>query len=136
VKAESNYVLDSFALLAFLRGEPSARRVRQVLSLGKRGKARIWMSAINLGEVAYITERERGLEGAHKTLALVEQLSVTVVDPDRRMTLAAAHIKARYGIAYADTFAIALARSKNAAVLTGDPEFKKVAGHVRSNWLS
>lgn len=49
--------------------------------------------------------------------------------------LAAAHIKAQYPIAYADAFAVAAARSRNATVLTGDPEFEAVGEAVAIDWI-
>ena len=36
------------------------------------------------------------------------------------------NIKANYSIAYADCFAASLALAKNAIIVTGDPEFKKI----------
>jgi hypothetical protein len=59
--------------------------------------------------------------------------------PRRRAAaaLAAAHIKARFSIGYADAFAIVAARDHGGMVLTGDPEFKPLAaaGVVAVAWL-
>ena len=52
-------VLDAYAVLAFLDDEPGAEAVAEVLSFGEA-----WMTLVNLGEVAYIVERERGVEAA------------------------------------------------------------------------
>jgi ribonuclease VapC len=41
--------------------------------------------------------------------------------------LAAAHIKARFPIAYADAFAVVAALEHGGVVLTGDPEFRPLA---------
>ena len=56
---------------------------------------------------------------------------------DRAVTLAAAHLKKDCPIAYADCFAAALAQIKNAALVTGDPEFRKIKAdcNVRIEWL-
>jgi predicted nucleic acid-binding protein len=40
--------------------------------------------------------------------------------------MAAAEIKAQYPIAYAAAFAVAKAQRKNARIITGDPDFRKV----------
>ena len=37
---------------------------------------------------------------------------------------------------YADAFAVALAQMKQAAVVTGDPDFRKFEGLVPIEWLS
>ena len=44
-------------------------------------------------------------------------------------------IKAGHALSYADAFAAALARSLNAVLITGDPEFRSVESLVRVEWL-
>ncbi|MGB9890127.1 MAG: PIN domain-containing protein [Anaerolineae bacterium] len=56
--------------------------------------------------------------------------------PDRDLTFAAAHVKAYHSISYADAFAAALARKHDATLVTGDPEFQKVEGLIRIEWLT
>ena len=51
------YVLDSFALLAYLEGEAGMPRVRSVLAGAEARRHRVYLSLINLGEALYITER-------------------------------------------------------------------------------
>ncbi|OGO31908.1 MAG: hypothetical protein A2136_08900 [Chloroflexi bacterium RBG_16_54_11] len=119
-------VLDSFALLAYLGGKAGMERVRMVLEEAARGRTRVMLSVINLGEVLYITEREVGLVQAQAALAAVEQLPIEILPATREAVLAAAHIKANHGIAYADAFAVAAAIESGAKVLTGDPEFRYV----------
>ena len=58
-KTAERFVLDTFAVLAFLEGEPAAQRVAGVLSGGEP-----WMTLINLGEVTNIVERARGKAAA------------------------------------------------------------------------
>ena len=48
----------------------------------------------------------------------------------------AAHLKASRGMSYADCFAAALARFRNAELVTGDKEFKQVAGDVKILWIA
>jgi predicted nucleic acid-binding protein len=95
------------------------------------------MCVVNLGEVMYIVERERGLSKAQETLARMGELPVEIVDAGRALTLAAAHLKKDCPIAYADCFAAALAQLKNAPLVTGDPEFGKIGKDcdVRIEWL-
>ncbi len=132
----ASLVLDSFALLAYLGDEPGAGTVEAVLRRAAAGRARVSMCAINLGEALYVTEGERGLEAARKVVGAVAQLPIEVVDPDRALTFAAAHIKAQHPLAYADAFAVALASRTGGSVVTGDPEFQNVEKLVRVRWLS
>ncbi len=48
----------------------------------------------------------------------------------------AAKIKAEYPLSFADCFVAALARKKDAVILTGDPEFKKLEHVVTIEWLN
>ncbi len=131
----SLFVLDSYALLAFLEGEAGMERVREVLIDAEGGGSEVYLSWINLGEVLYITERERGLQQARETLAIIHSLPVQLLEVTCQAVLDAAHIKASHRLAYADAFAAAAALEKGAGVLTGDPEFESVAAIVRIEWL-
>ena len=131
----SVYVLDSFALLAFFQDEPGGRRVKAILGQALKKRAEILLSVVNYGEVVYITEREQGLRVAQKLIAVIDQLPVSLVDIDRRLTLAAAHLKAQHPLSYADAFAVALAQDRQAIVLTADPEFRAVETLVAIEWL-
>jgi len=130
------YVLDSFALLAYLEGETGMAQVRAILQKAKDGKCRVITSIINLGEVAYITEREQGLSKAQAALGLIEQLPIEVQSASDEAVFRAAHIKANYPVAYADAFAISLAQALEGTVLTGDPEFKSVEKIIQLEWLA
>ncbi|MGH2443894.1 MAG: hypothetical protein ACRDFX_12135, partial [Chloroflexota bacterium] len=63
-KTAERTVLDSYAVLAMLDGAAGAGRVADVLASGEP-----WMTLINLGEVAYIVERERGKVAADDIFA-------------------------------------------------------------------
>ena len=129
------YLLDSYAFLTYLNGEVGQIRVQQLLSLSEDKKCCVLMCQINLGEVLYITERERGLTKAQSVLALVESLPIGLLDVSYSLVLNAAHIKAHYTISYADAFAVAAAIRENAVVITGDPEFEAVKSIVKVEWL-
>jgi ribonuclease VapC len=51
------------------------------------------------------------------------------------LVIEAAHIKARYPLSYADAFAVAAALRNNAAIITGDSEFKAVTELVHIDWI-
>lgn len=132
---KSVYLLDSFALLAYLNDEAGCTRVQEILALAEGRKCRVVMCLVNLGEVLYITERERGLAMAQGVLALTESLPLELLDASRDLVLDAAHIKANHSLSYADAFATAAAVRENAVVVTGDPEFKSVEELIKIEWL-
>lgn len=93
------------------------------------------MTVINIGEVLYITERTGGGMAARAVAGLLDSLPIQVVDADRELTFAAAHIKAGHALSYADAFAVALALRLDAVLITGDPEFRSVESLVKVEWL-
>ena len=129
------FVLDSFALLAYLDGEEGMERVRNILVKASQELCRVMHSVINLGEVLTITEREVGLTLAQAVLASVEQLPIEILPATKEAVLAAGHIRANYSVAYADAFAVAAAIEFGGTVLTGDREFEHVEGLVKVEWL-
>jgi ribonuclease VapC len=129
------YVLDSFALLAYLQDEAGAADVEQILLAAAAGEAAAAMTVVNLGEALYITEREQSIEAAQALLAAFDQLPITLTEVDRTLALEAAHVKAQQRISYADAFVVALARRLVAVVVTGDPEFAQVEPLVAVRWL-
>lgn len=129
------YLLDSFALLAYLNNEPGQARVETVLAEAEKGQCSVLMSMINLGEVLYQVERLRDFYAAQRTLLLAESLPIKLLDATREMVLDAAHIKAAHPLSYADAFAVAAARHYQATVLTGDPEFQAVETLISIEWL-
>ena len=129
------YVFDSHAVLAYLGGEPGCEQVRAILTTAAEGSCRVAMSVINLGEIAYIVERERGLAQAQAALAALALFPIEIVPATRDMVLSAAHVKASHPIAYADAFAVAAALKLGGTVVTGDPEFAAAEGLIRVEWL-
>lgn len=135
IKNKSVFVLDSYALLAYLENESGSQRVQDLFGLSKDGVIKLLLSSINMGEVLYITERERGLPITQKVVALIEELPLVIMDATREMVYAAAHLKAGFAISYADSFAAALAMQQNAILITGDPEFKSLEKVIKVEWL-
>lgn len=131
------YVLDSYALISFFGGEAGCGHVAGLLRRAEKEECELLLSVVNLGEIAYIVERERGFSQAQTVIARIDELEIDIVSTDRTLALSAAHIKAGHSIAYADCFAAALAIEEGAALVTGDPEFKEVERDttLKVNWL-
>jgi predicted nucleic acid-binding protein len=109
-------VLDSWAVLAYLKDEPAAARIEaEWLSQSPA------ISSINLGETLYMRIRERGEKAAAADIATIRRNSL-VIDPDWALVATAAQIKAAGGMSYADAFCAATAARLDAPLWTGDPE--------------
>ena len=130
-----NYLMDSFAMIAFFEDEPGADRVEQILNAILSRKARGYMSVINWGEIYYNTLREQGVQVAEGVISQFKKYSIELIDADQQLTYEAAKLKGKYRIAYADCFAAALAIRLNALVVTGNPEFKKFDTDLKIEWI-
>lgn len=131
----TTFVLDSFALLAYLQDEPVGARIESLLDNAEKEKCRLLLSLINLGEILYIIERRGGVAKTQDTLALIRQLPVEIPAVDEQLVFGAAHIKATYAISYADAFVVATAMQEHATVVSADPEFHSVETIVQVEWL-
>lgn len=133
---QTSFVLDSFALLAYLQDELAASRIEKLLESARKEKCHLFLSLINLAELLYITERRGGVVQAQDILALIRQLPIEIVPADEQTVLTAAHVKASYPLSYADAFAVAVAIEMNATMVTGDPEFQSVKALITIEWLT
>ena len=65
----------------------------------------------------------------------LSQLPIELVEADLPLAKQAAIYKATNKMSYADAFAAALAKIKNADLVTGDAEFKPLEKEIKINWL-
>ena len=135
----NSIVLDSFALIGYLENETFSPKVEKLLKQARQGKIRIYLHAIHLGEVYYITLREQGQDIADLAYARIKAFPLQYIDTiDDEMLRTAARLKANYSISYADAFAAALALIHGSSLLTGDPEYKKMEKkeNIAIEWLT
>lgn len=126
-------LLDSFALLAYLKKENNYQRVKELLSAPD---VPALMNDVNVGETYYILARERGMEQADVFLnVILPSLPIIVRSNLFGHVIEASKIKARHPLSFADCFAVASAIRENAVIVTGDPEFKAVQKLVEIEWL-
>ncbi len=131
----AKYVFDSYAMFAYLEGETGAEKVAKILKDALNGKAEIFMSVINWGEIYYIILREQGESTAKLYLKTIERYPIIIVEIAKELTLQAAKIKAFNKMSYADAFAVALSINKKAKLVTGDEEFQSVEKKVKIVWI-
>ncbi len=126
-------LLDTYALLAYLKEEPKHEKVKDLLS---STDVLLLMNEINIGETFYILARERGLEKASYFIdTIMPNLPIDRKGNAFPEVIEAAKIKSQYSISYVDCFAVATALREEASLVTGDPEFKKVEKIVKIDWL-
>jgi predicted nucleic acid-binding protein len=131
-------VLDAHALMVLFNDEPGADEVERILLKAESGSPKLLMSVVNWGEIYYSILRGASQEmaetKAHEIAGM--QIELVPVDADDlELARQAAAFKATRKMSYADCFAAALAKIKNAELVTGDREFKQLARDVKIHWL-
>ena len=131
----SSIVLDSHALLTFLKRQPGYAEVAGLFHRATDGELSLGICVVNLGEVWYQLARGYSPEVADEKTTELRDLGLQVVEADWALTKQAAIYKSHGGLSFADCYAAALAKAWNTAVVTGDPEFKRVENEVAIQWL-
>jgi len=128
-------VFDSWAVIAYLEGEPAAERIADHIADAHDDDIPLFISVVNAGEVWYIVARESSVIDADDSIKELRRLGIEFVDIDWPLAHDAGGFKSKFKMSYADCFAAALAKQKRGLLLTGDPEFKQVEPHVTIAWL-
>lgn len=129
-------VLDSFALIAYFRGESSAVAVRDLLHKAALRDNPVHMSEVNYAEVKYQLLRKSGEDGWAEAEALLAALPIEFHPATRALADVAADYKARGKLSLADAFAAALAKERKAELITGDREFRALQNEIKIGWLT
>lgn len=135
-------VLDAWAVLAWLQGEPTGQAVRDLVAwaegdvdAGERAyrwftevstEPTLAINLINLGEVCYVLGRRYGEDEAEDVLEALSQAPIETVPASHRIVFTAARFKMHHALSYADAMAAATAHTKDAHLLTGDPELQRL----------
>ena len=128
-------VLDSYALLAFLRSEPGEAQVAALLEKAGERDAPLHMNEVSYAEVKSMVIRKDGAARWAEIEPELPTLPIEFHPADRKLADTAAEFKARFRISLADSFAAALAKEKKAELITGDPEFKALEKEIKITWL-
>ena len=92
--------------MAFLGRESGFETVRALLREAEVSGQSALMNEINVGEVYYLTAKERSPDKAEEFLLLLETLPIRVLGNTFPQVLEAARLKARLPVSYADAFAV------------------------------
>jgi len=131
-------VLDSWALIAFFEDEPAAERVERLLVKAEAGTHDLLLCVVNWGEIYYNTMRTVSQEAAEQKAKEIAGLTIELVGVEANnleLVRQAAIYKATRRLSYADAFAAALAKIRNAELVTGDHEFRQIEDEIKIDWL-
>ena len=128
-------VLDSFALIAYFRGEPAGVPVKELLQKASKADKPVHMTEVNYAEAKYMILRKDGADAWAEAAKILIALPIEFHPADRELADLAADFKSRLSLSLADAFAAALAKQYKAELVTGDPEFKAVEKEIKIDWL-
>jgi len=134
-KKAKAYVLDSWAVIAYLEDEPSGEQIEDLIATACEEQIPIYMSVINLGEVWYTFAKEISEDEAEVSVKTLRDLRIQFEDANWELTQEAARFKSQHKMSYPDAFAAALAKTKTADLITGDNEFKPLDGEIKISWV-
>ena len=120
------FVLDTSALLALRSDESGAERVADVLRLGRRRRARTFVSFMTRMEILYRLSASESEDDARAALRLIDAAGVSWVSCEPDILELASRFKARGGLSVADAWIAATAAARRAVLLHKDPEFGRV----------
>jgi ribonuclease VapC len=129
------FVLDSWAVIAYLEDEPSGQQIADLIASAHEEAIPVIMCVVDVGEVWYIITREISEGEANNSIKELRDLRIQFEDVDWELTQEAARLKSQHKMSYADCYAAALAKSRKADLVTGDAEFKAVEDQVKIQWV-
>lgn len=132
------FVFDACALIAYFNDEAGAEVVEDLLDRARQGRARLYVSAVNVYELFYDCLK-RDTATAQQLVDDVYELPLVVVETlDRPLMHHAGGFKATYRVSLADSVALGLAQQHNAYLVSSDHhEFDPIEhdGKVRFWWI-
>ncbi len=116
-------LLDTSAILAFIKDEPGADQVEAALLDAEAGVLLLHGCFGTLTEVDYITRQERSGPAAEQRVRDLLRLPIRWVHSDDALCSTAAKLKANHRVSFADAFVAAATLRFDATLVHRDPEF-------------
>ena len=128
-------VLDSWAILAYLEGQPAGGKVCDLLKETFKKEEKLLISVVNWGEILYTIEMRYGKERLKEIRSAIDQIPLDLISADTAQAQEAAHFKAEFRLPYSDCYAASLAFMRKTELVTGDKDFRRVEGKIKIMWL-
>lgn len=121
-------IFDAYAVLCWMQEEPGSSYIDYLMEEAEKEAVKIYISAINVGEIFYrLIKSGKGKEAASFLLDVKKKVFPWQVVPATNTRIwEAAKLKGEYKISYADAFAMALAQETGGEIVTRDPEIIEV----------
>jgi predicted nucleic acid-binding protein len=128
-------IIDACVVISFLKQEENYKSCEEILIDSLNNPGQYLMSAITYAEICkyfylYLPQKAKDILDS-----ILNDFAITFVDVDQNQARLAAYYKSLGGIAFLDGFILALAKKKNAKILTLDKEFEKYQGEFEIEFL-
>src|SRR5579863_3361673 len=123
-------------MFVLLDNLPGTHRIQRLLEEATRSNTTLLASAVNWGEVFYLSWQRHGEQSARETLADLAHLPIQVVPVELPQALRAGELKALHNIPYVDCIAAALAVEHGATLVTSDRDFERLGRQFSILWIA
>ena len=124
------YTLDTSAVVAYFENEPGADQVERILGRARIGGVEVNASFMTFMEMLYRVWSRHGEQEGKAAYLRLKALPLKCVEPNERLLVAAARIKASHALSVADAWIAATARTTRAKLVHKDPEFRTLGREV------
>lgn len=123
-------VFDASALMTLFDDRPGVEKVKKWIELADAKQIELSMSIVNWGEIYYSIWHEYSRSSADEVVQEITRLPIEIVDANLEITKMAASLRAETKLPYADSFAAALSKLRDASLATADADFDKVGDQI------
>ena len=133
------YILDSCALIAYIRNENGAQSVAGIFELAVQNECKIYIHSATVAEVYYDTLRFSGKKIAEELFEDFKSLPITFQNTlDNTFIKLLGTYKVDFKVSFADCFVLALASIKKGIIISSDHhEFDEVekSKNINFHWI-
>ncbi len=126
------YVLDSYAMMVFLKKEAGYGRVETLLKRAASGEAKLHISAVSMAELQYQVIQRGSQVG--RILAALEALPLRVESADAYLHQAI-ELRVKHNLPLLACFDAAVAQDLRCPLVTGGRELRKLGSSISVEWL-
>ena len=125
----ADFVLDTSAIMAHLRGERGGETVRQLLAAANNdATSRIFLPFISMMEVEHLLLRHEGRVRAEQVVSVLRAWPVEIIESNENWRHEAARVKASAQVSTVAAWIASLALVRDAQLVHKDPEFDLISG--------
>ena len=117
---KGKFVIDSFAIIAYLEGVKSAQKVSDIFKSALNNEIEIFTSIITYGEILSLIKKHGDDTKVELFKRAFEQLPIKIINITNDTVEIAATLKAESKLGFGESYSAALAYREKACLITGE----------------